>query len=289
MELLSPNNFKQYSLIDCGDGEKLERFNTTIVRRPEPQAIWKKKLPESQWNKADFYFQPKGSHSGNWIKNSRKDENWLIEHRYKQHKISLNLALTSFKHVGVFPEQAVNWDYIIENITKIGGTPKVLNLFAYTGGASLAARSAGADVVHVDSIKQVVSWSKRNMESSGLEDIRWTVEDAHKFVKREAKRGNLYEGIIMDPPAYGHGPKGEKWKLEEKIYELLEDVSKILNPKKHFFIINTYSLGFSHLIIENLLKQTLGVNNFQSGELFIESEQKDKLPLGVFCRFAKTT
>jgi len=289
MELLSPTNFKQYSLIDCGDGEKLERFNTTVVRRPEPQAIWRKKLPNNVWDKADFHFKPNGSHSGNWIKNSKKPENWLIEHRYKEHNIALNLALTSFKHVGVFPEQAVNWDYIIENITKMGGQPKVLNLFAYTGGASLAARSAGADVVHVDSIKQVVSWSNRNMESSQLDGIRWTVEDAHKFVKREAKRGNIYEGIIMDPPAYGHGPKGEKWKLEEKIYELLEDVSKILNPDKHFFIINTYSLGFSHLIIENLLKQTLGVNNFQSGELFIESEQKDKLPLGVFCRFSKTT
>ena len=168
--------------------------------------------------------------------------------------------------------------------------PKVLNLFAYTGGSSLAACAGGAETYHVDSIKQVVSWANRNMESSGLKDIRWVVEDAVKFVKREVKRGKIYQGIILDPPAYGHGTDGEKWKLEDQINEMIFDVLSLLDKEHHFFILNTYSLGFSSLIIENLMLDNLKKFDFKNvepsfGELYIPSSTKQKLPLGVYCRF----
>jgi 23S rRNA (cytosine1962-C5)-methyltransferase len=201
--------------------------------------------------------------------------------------IVFRLGLTSFKHVGIFPEQSVNWDYIVENIGALKTIkPKVLNLFAYTGGASLAAACAGAEVTHVDSIKQVVSWSNENMQLSNLTDIRWMVEDALKFVQREARRGNHYQGIILDPPAFGHGPKGEKWKLEENIAEMMQGVLSILDPAEHFLILNAYSLGLSALVIENLLKNHAG-KNLHIGELYLQAKTGVKLPLGVFGRFLK--
>jgi 23S rRNA (cytosine1962-C5)-methyltransferase len=198
--------------------------------------------------------------------------------------IVFRLGLTAFKHVGIFPEQASNWDYIVESIGAMKTPkPRVLNLFAYTGGASLAAAAAGAEVTHVDSIKQVVSWSNENMQLSGLEDIRWMVEDALKFVQREVRRGNTYHGIILDPPAFGHGPKGEKWKLEENIAEMIRGVLQILDPKEHFLILNAYSLGLSALVIENLLKEHAG-SSLSIGELYLEAKTGVKLPLGVFGR-----
>ena len=203
-----------------------------------------------------------------------------------ENEITFRLGLTSFKHVGIFPEQSVNWDFIYKNV-KAAKTPapRVLNLFAYTGGASLAARAAGAEVYHVDSIKQVVTWSKQNMELSGLTDIRWVVEDALKFVNRELKRGHKYNGIILDPPAYGHGPKGEKWKLEEQVNELVKGVAGLLD-KEHFLIMNTYSLGFSGIILENLFPPHLRKNNFSIGELYLPATSGVKLPLGVFARLS---
>ena len=210
---------------------------------------------------------------------------------YKNGDITLKfrLALTSFKHLGIFPEQAVNWDYIIKCIGSFKTEqPKVLNLFAYTGGASLAACAAGAETTHVDSIKQVVSWANENQTLSGLENIRWTVEDALKFVKREVKRGRKYNGIILDPPAYGHGPNGEKWKLEDNIKEMMEDVVKLLDDEEHFLILNTYSLGFSSIIVENLIRSSFPkVQNLESGELYLQASSGYKLPLGVFGKFCK--
>jgi 23S rRNA (cytosine1962-C5)-methyltransferase len=203
--------------------------------------------------------------------------------------IKFRLALTSFKHLGIFPEQAVNWDYISSNIRKFK-TPdaKVLNLFAYTGGASLISKAAGADTTHVDSIKQVVTWGNENMELSGLKDIRWVVEDALKFVKRELKRGKKYNGIILDPPAYGHGPNGEKWKLEDHINEMMQDVVQLLDPDEHFLILNTYSLGFSAVIVENLIRSAFPkVENLEIGELYLQATSGIKLPLGVFGKFYK--
>ncbi len=285
MQLLSPQNFKDYELIDVGGFEKLERFGQYITIRPEPQAVWDKTLTNAEWEKqAHVKFIPKSSSSGEWKKIKAMPDRWQIEYKTQSQTLNFKLSLTSFKHVGIFPEQASNWDYIFESIKEMQtSTPKVLNLFAYTGGASLAAKAAGADVTHVDSIKQVVSWSKENMELSNLSNIRWVVEDALKFVKREEKRGNKYNGIILDPPAFGHGPNGEKWKLEDNINEMMKSVLNLLDEKEHFLILNAYSLGFSSLIIENLL-QTKNKENLSVGELFLQATEGAKLPLGVFGR-----
>ncbi|RMG75695.1 MAG: oxidoreductase, partial [Bacteroidetes bacterium] len=233
MHLLTPQHWKSYELIDSGEGEKLERFGRFILRRPEPQAVWRKALDEAEWRRlAQAHFIPDGSHAGNWDRRPEVKDQWYLTYRSGEMKLKFRLGLTSFKHVGIFPEQAANWDYIYETAGRMQ-RPKVLNLFAYTGGASLAARAAGADVIHCDSIKNVLNWAAANMEASGLRDIRWLLEDAFKFVKREARRGNLYQGVMLDPPAYGHGPKGEKWKLEDHVDELTAAVAQILDPKQH--------------------------------------------------------
>ncbi|CAG0948424.1 MAG: oxidoreductase [Bacteroidetes bacterium] len=288
MQLLTPAHWQEYELIDSGEFQKLERFGKYYIIRPEPQAVWDKQLPEKEWEKwVHVSFIQSGSNSGTWKKHKEMPDRWYIHYTLpNQSKIQFKLALTAFKHVGVFPEQAVNWDFIFQSIKKSGiQTPRFLNLFAYTGGASLAAKAAGADVVHVDSIKQVVSWAKENMDRSNLANIRWVVEDALKFVKREVSRGNHYHGIILDPPAFGHGPNGEKWKLEDNINEMMKYVVDLLDSKQHFLILNAYSLGFSSLIIENLLSKNK--KNLTIGELFLESKTQQKLPLGVFGRILK--
>jgi 23S rRNA (cytosine1962-C5)-methyltransferase len=288
MQLLTPQNFADYELIDVGNFEKLERFGQYITIRPEPQAVWDKTLSNTEWEKrAHIKFMSRSSSSGEWKKLKQMPDQWHIKYAINNSDavIKFRLGLTSFKHVGIFPEQASNWDFIFETIKKMSTPqPKVLNLFAYTGGASLAAKAAGADVTHVDSIKQVVTWSKENMELSGLDNIRWVVEDALKFVKREEKRGNKYNGIILDPPAFGHGPNGEKWKLEDNIGEMIQGVLNLLDDKEHFLILNAYSLGFSSLIIENLLKAKAG-ENLNVGELYLQATEGNKLPLGVFGRW----
>ena len=291
IDLLSPSHWKDYELLDCGDFEKLERFGELILIRPEPQAVWKKLWSESEWTKLHHIrFKGRSATSGDWIKkNPKTADRWQINYQNKDISIKFRLGLTSFKHVGIFPEQAVNWDFIAEHIKQFKTPePKILNLFAYTGGASLAAKAAGADTTHVDSIKQVVTWANENQEISGLKDIRWVVEDALKFVKREIKRGKKYNGIILDPPAYGHGPNGEKWKLEDHIQEMMQDVVQLLDEKEHFLILNAYSMGFSSVIIENLIKSSFPkVANLNCGELFLQAKSGCKLPLGVFGRFFK--
>ncbi|MBI3511700.1 MAG: class I SAM-dependent methyltransferase [Bacteroidetes bacterium] len=298
MQLLSPTHWKDYELLDSGEFEKLERFGKYITIRPEPQAVWDKTLSNSEWERtAHTKFVPRSSSAGEWKMLKKMPERWNISYEFPDHKkITLRLALTSFKHVGVFPEQAVNWDFIYSAIKKMCadppppgdrggelGAPKFLNLFAYTGGASLAARAAGADVTHVDSIKQVVTWANDNMALSNLDNIRWLVEDALKFVKREIRRGNKYHGIILDPPAYGHGPNGEKWKLEENINEMVKGVVELLDEKEHFLILNAYSLGFSAMILENLFSG----RKVETGELFLKAKSGSVLPLGVFGRMEK--
>lgn len=289
IQLLSPTNFPDYELLDCGDFEKLERFGDVVLRRPEPQAVWKKVYTENDWQKkADIIFKGRSATSGEWLKkNKNAPDRWHIEYSNPEVSIKLRLGLTSFKHLGVFPEQAVNWDYISKTIKKFKTpNPKVLNLFAYTGAASLIANAAGADTTHVDSIKQVVTWANENQELSGLKNTRWMVEDALKYVKKELKRGKKYNGIILDPPAYGHGPNGEKWKLEDHIQEMMQDVVQLLNPEEHFLILNTYSLGFSSVIVENLIKTSFPkVKNLETGELFLQAASGVKLPLGVFGKF----
>jgi len=291
IELLSPSHWKDYELLDCGDFEKLERFGELILIRPEPQAVWAKALSESEWEKLHHIrFKGKSATSGEWVKkNAKSPDRWNISYKTEDIAIKFRLGLTSFKHVGIFPEQAVNWDFIAQQVKRFKNPePKILNLFAYTGGASLAAKAAGADTTHVDSIKQVVTWANENQELSGLANIRWVVEDALKFVKRELKRGKTYNGIILDPPAYGHGPNGEKWKLEDHIQEMMHDVMQLLDPEEHFLILNAYSMGFSSVIIENLLKSSMpNIENLHCGELYLQASSGCKLPLGVFGRCSK--
>jgi 23S rRNA (cytosine1962-C5)-methyltransferase len=295
MQLLTPTNFNDYELIDCGNFEKLERFGKYITIRPEPQAVWPSVLSKKDWEKqAHVKFIPRNSSNGDWQKIKQMPDQWEMKYGLKNQdekkqeaiqfaEITFRLGLTSFKHVGIFPEQAVNWDkiyYFLKDKPKA----KFLNLFAYTGGASLAARSAGAEVTHVDSIKQVVTWANENMQKSNLDNIRWLVDDALKFVKKEQRRGNHYQGIILDPPAFGHGPTGEKWKLEDNIAEMMEVVLQILDPSQHLLILNAYSLGFSALVPENLLRPYATKNNSELsiGELYLNATSGIKLPLGVW-------
>jgi 23S rRNA (cytosine1962-C5)-methyltransferase len=289
---LTPEKFADYELIDSGNFWKIERFGKYITIRPEPQAVWDASLSMNEWEQeAHVKFVPKSSSSGDWKKLKQMPDQWNIQYSIlEKNPIAFRLGLTSFKHVGVFPEQAVNWNYIAESISLIKTEkPKFLNLFAYTGGASLAARAAGAETSHLDSIKQVVTWANENMQLSKLDNIRWIVEDALKFVRREVKRGNKYHGIILDPPAFGHGPTGEKWKLEDNINEMMKAVLELLDEQEHFLILNAYSLGFSSLILENLVSTNFKPSNLEIGELFLKDSFEKKLPLGAFARFRKTS
>jgi 23S rRNA (cytosine1962-C5)-methyltransferase len=298
--LLTPN-ISSYELIDSGNYEKLERFGDFILARPEPQAVWDKSLSEEIWQrKASAIFKKtKGrdqlspEERGEWHNIKKMPEKWFMDYFQGKSKLKFKLSLSSFKHVGIFPEQASNWKYIEDKLSlmKSGDsafqTPKVLNLFAYTGGASLISKANGADITHVDSVKQVISWSRENMEASGLTDIRWVIEDALKFVKREVKRGKKYNGIILDPPAYGRGPDGEKWVLEEGLNELLKNCLELLEENCHFFILNLYSMGFSAVIAETIILQNYAsIQNPEMGELVLQDSFNKKLPLGVFYRFS---
>lgn len=286
MIYVTPQHWKDYELIDSGNFEKLERFGNCVTIRPEPQAVWDKSLSEKDWlQKATVSFLPQSSNNGEWQKHKPTPDAWQI--KYHHLNLTCNLKFTSFKHLGIFPEQAVNWDYMHDICSKNKGI-KVLNLFGYTGIASVAARAAGAEVTHLDAIKQVVNWTRQNMEDSGLRDIRWIIEDARKFVAREINRGNVYQGIIMDPPAFGRGTNGEDWKLERDLNALLKDVEKILDKNKYFFILNTYSLGFSAFILENLMNGIFKGHTAKKevGELYLEDSFKKKLPLGVIGRFS---
>lgn len=304
--------WKDYELIDSGDGEKLERFGPYCLARPEPKALWHKSLSQKEWaGMTHTHFTPGAGFgkagkedSGTWDRLRKMDDQWQIRYRGNQKGpgFALRLGLTSFKHVGVFPEQAPNWEFIYRETSRLAQAakaagapaPKVLNLFAYTGGASLAAKAAGADVTHLDSVRQVVTWARDNMERSGMDGIRWVVEDAMKFARREAKRGNRYSGIILDPPAYGHGPDGEKWKLDECLFEMLRTVSMILEPKDSFMVLNLYSNGFSAALGETVVKEAFGLGTrgadayeMESGELALRDRFGKVLPLSIVVRLKR--
>ena len=292
IQSLSPGFWPDYELIDTGAFEKLERFGEFVLSRPEPQAIWDKSLPEEEWKSqvhAHFAKEKSNPEKGSWQELKKIPNNWQVNYKNEEGlSLKLNLAQTSFKHIGLFPEQAVNWDYIYQKVKSSPvQKPKVLNLFAYTGASSLAAKAAGAEVTHLDAVKQVVTWSRHNMESSGMDNIRWIVDDAMKFIKREARRGNTYQGIILDPPAYGRGPAGEKWVLEEQINEMLKVCSEILDPENHFLLLNMYSLSFSSMIASNLIKSNFRkVEHAEQGELYLKDSFDKNLPLGIFYRFS---
>ncbi len=285
---LAPTHWADYELIDSGNFEKLERFGKYILVRPEPQAVWDKSQSEPDWEKlCHIRFRGRTATTGDWLKKDKSiPDRWNIGYKTGRLNLRFRLALTAFKHVGIFPEQAANWDYIAENLANCKGEqPKFLNLFAYTGGASLAARCAGADVTHVDSIKQVVTWANENQELCGLDGIRWVVEDALKYAAREEKRGKKYQGIILDPPAYGNGPNGEKWILDDKINELVRLCSRILAEKDSFLILNMYSMGLSALVADNLIQAHFrGIKEKELGEMYLPDRFGKRLPLGTFIR-----
>ena len=301
-------NWRDYALIDSGNGEKLERFGSYVMARPEPKALWSPSLSPEQWNaKMHTRFTPGAGFGkagkedvGTWSKAKRMDEQWRIVYPGLQKGLCLDLrlGLTSFKHVGVFPEQAPNWEFIYRQCSALvdrakaasAPTPKVLNLFAYTGGASLAARAAGADVTHLDSVRQVVNWARGNMDNSGMDGIHWVVEDAMKFAKREERRGHLYDGIILDPPAYGHGPDGERWKLDDCLFEMLRTVNHILKPKDSFLVLNLYSNGYSALLGETIVREAFGLKGdykLESGELALRDDFGKNLPLSIVVRLVR--
>lgn len=278
--------WKDFEVLDTGDGEKLERWGDVILRRPDPQTIWPK-ADLALWRQAQAWYHRSDKGGGEWEFFSRLPEKWVIAHE----ALRFYVRPTGFKHTGLFPEQAANWNFIYDNCVRMRAeerTPKVLNLFAYTGGATLAARAAGADTTHVDSVKQVVTWARENMEQSGLEGVRWIVEDALKFVQREVRRGNRYNGIILDPPAYGRGANGEKWILEDNIGEMLECCARLLEPRGAFLVLNLYSMGLSATLASTAVRQAFGTPfEEQFGELCFDDRAGKRLPLGTYCRFVR--
>ncbi len=257
------DNWKDYELIDATNGMRLERWGETLLVRPDPQVVWH--LPEQSplWAKADAIYHRSTQGGGEWEIRKRLKERWQISFGEGADALQMIVSPTGFKHTGIFPEQAVNWAWYAKKIREAKRPIKVLNLFGYTGGATLACAAAGAEVCHVDASKGIVQWGKDNAVASGLKDkpIRWLVDDCAKFVAREARRGNFYDGIIMDPPSYGRGPGGEIWKLEDCVYDLVCDCAKLLSDNALFFAINSYTTGLSPAVMEYILKTTVGVKH----------------------------
>lgn len=297
MKLLHPDSWKDYELIDSGDFEKLERFGKYTLIRPEPQAIWRKVLDEAEWKRladAKFVREQKDKFrftddvKGGWSKHREMPENWQVQYHYNNLNLNLRLALTGFGHVGIFPEQGNNWNFIYDTIASWNlQQPRVLNLFAYTGAASVVARTAGAEVVHCDASRPGLNWANQNMQLNNLSNIRWVYEDALKFVKREVKRGNRYNGIIMDPPPYGRGPEGEKWTLQEQLDELVHMSSQLLEKNNCFFILSMYAAGLSAVVGLNVAKNYFDLKQAEFGEFFLKSKTNRDLPMGTFLRFSK--
>lgn len=282
------DGWKDYEVIDSSNGEKLERWGDYILIRPDPQVIWDTEKKDKRWRKMNGHYHRSNKGGGEW-EFFDLPKQWQIH--YKQ--LTFNLQPFSFKHTGLFPEQATNWDWFSNKIKKANRPIKVLNLFAYTGGATIAAAAAGASVTHVDASKGMVTWAKENAKSSGLEDapIRWLVDDCVKFVEREIRRGNKYDGIIMDPPSYGRGPKGEIWKIEEKIHPFVQLCTQILSDDPLFFLINSYTTGLqpavlSYMMNVEIVKKFGG--NVEAGEIGLPvSSNGLVLPCGASGRWEK--
>lgn len=245
------SDWKDYELIDSSDGDRLERWGNIVLIRPDPQVIWKTPKLNPMWKKADAYYIRSKTGGGRWEFKNKIPDRWTINYK----DLTFNVKNMGFKHTGLFPEQAINWDYTRELIRKAGREVKVLNLFAYTGGATIACLKENASVVHVDASKGMVQWAKENAVSSGVADksVRWIVDDCIKFIKREIRRGNKYDIIIMDPPSYGRGPCGEVWKLEEEVYEFVELCSQLLCEDSVMMLINSYTTGLSPSVMEYIL------------------------------------
>ncbi len=276
-----------YELLDSGDNEKLERFGAYVLRRPDPQALWQKHLPASAWSEAHLTFAQEGE-KGHWF--AREDNSVPLSWNCEIEGISFVVRPTAFKHVGVFPEHSDNWQFIRNTIANAGRKISVLNLFGYTGAATLAAASAGATVCHVDASKTAVTWARENAQASGLADapIRWIVDDARKFIAREIKRGNFYDAIIMDPPAFGRGADGEVWKIERDFLSLLDLCKQVLSPTPLFVILNGYAAGYSSIAYKNNLSALVDISSgyIQYGDMAIEEKESGRLlPCGIYARW----
>lgn len=250
-------DWKDFELLDASGGEKLERWGDVLLIRPDPQVIWDTPKGE-QWGRANAHYHRSAAGGGSWEQFSMEKTEWVIGYK----NLRFMIRPTGFKHTGLFPEQAVNWDYMAQTIKNAGRPVKILNLFAYTGGATLACAAAGASVVHVDAAKGMVQWARDNAKLSGLENasIRWIVDDCKKFIEREIRRGNKYDGIVMDPPSYGRGPGGEIWKLEDNVFELCCMASQLLAPDALFLLLNSYTTGLPASVMQYLLAVTAGKN-----------------------------
>lgn len=284
------NNWQDYECLDAGDGEKIERFGDIVLRRPDPQAIWNVENYEA-WKTIDGFYHRSSEGGGFWEFKKKIPEFWTISYKHLTFKISP----TNFKHTGIFPEQAVNWDFAMEKIENCGREVRVLNLFAYTGAASMAVASKHAKVVQVDASRGMTDWAKENMKLSHLEkeEIRFIVDDCVKFVQREIRRGNKYDAIIMDPPSYGRGPNKEVWKFEKNIYYLIDLCMQILSDKPLFFLINSYTTGISSTVLENILKTTIlkkYPNGLVSaGEVGLPIKRDNlTLPCGIYGRWEES-
>ena len=249
------DGWEDYELLDCGGGEKLERWGKQILVRPDPQAIWETPHTNRGWRNAQGRYYRSSSGGGHWDK-EKLPESWTVNYK----DLKFQVKPMNFKHTGLFPEQAVNWDFAREKIKNAGRPIRVLNLFAYTGGATAALAASGAEVVHVDAAKGMVAWAKDNLAASGLASapVRFIVDDVMKFVLREQRRGRTYHGILMDPPSYGRGPNGEMWKIEDNLYPLVEECVKLLDGEARFFLINSYTTGLAPSVLSNVLKCSLG-------------------------------
>ncbi len=282
------NNWKDYEVIDCSLGEKLERWGEYILVRPDPQVIWDTEKKEKNWHKMNGHYHRSAKGGGEW-EFFNLPEQWSINYK----DLTFHLKPFSFKHTGLFPEQATNWDWFSDKIKNANRPIKVLNLFAYTGGATLSAAAAGANVTHVDASKGMVGWAKENAEASGLGDnsIRWLVDDCVKFVEREIRRGNKYDAIIMDPPSYGRGPKGEIWKIEDSIHGFVKLCTQILSDNPLFFLINSYTTGLAPAVLTYMMSTEI-VSKFggqvEAGEIGLPvSSNGLVLPCGASGRWSK--
>ena len=281
------NDWKDYEILDMASGEKLERWGKYLLVRPDPQVIWNKKTFENKWKDANATYNRSKNGGGSWSYKTKLPESWKIQYK----DLTFNIKLMGFKHTGLFPEQAVNWDWMINKIENAKRPIKVLNLFAYTGGASVACLYAGASVCHVDSSKGMVAWAKENVTSSKLQDkpIRYIVDDVVKFVQREIRRENTYDAIIMDPPSYGRGTNGEVWQFEDSINNLIELCMQVLSDNPLFFLINSYTTGISSTVLSNILN--LNMNNkykgkITSGEIGLPMKNSELiLPCGIYGRW----
>ena len=284
--MIIANNWKDYEILDMANGEKLERWGKYYLIRPDPQIIWKDKTFPNKWNIANAKYKRSKTGGGSWEYKTKLPDAWQIKYK----NLTFNIKPMGFKHTGLFPEQAVNWDWMIDKIKNAKREIKVLNLFAYTGGATVACLSAGASVCHVDSSKGMVTWAKENVNSSGLKDakIRYIVDDVVKFVQREIRRGNKYDAIIMDPPSYGRGTSGEVWQFENNISDLVKVCTEVLSDNPLFFLINSYTTGISAEVLANILKINLKVHKgkISAGEIGLPMKNSNLvLPCGIFSRW----